>query len=303
MFDLGLGDVLGSMVADSAAAEGVSVQPDTAPTAGAPLADPRVWLQEHFDQVRLVATRVARRHRVPAQDRDEMLSQLWTHLTRDDYRVLRAYRGASHVHTYIAVVTERLLLDWRTARWGKWRPSAEARRRGARAMLFERLVCRDGHSEDEAHRILIETTGATVCGALAERLAARGPHRRRQFVDIEKVRLTADHTPDPWMSLLDQHRDRAGRRLGRCLERVVHELPAADQVLLRMRHEQGLRTSQIAAMLGTDPKKLYRRLASIHADLCAALTALGVSPGDVADVVGRPCVHVPRILRQAARVS
>jgi DNA-directed RNA polymerase specialized sigma24 family protein len=113
----------------------------------------------------------------------------------------------------------------------------------------------------------------------------------------------ADHTSDPWMSLLDQHRDRAGQRLGRCLERAVQRLPAADQVLLRMRHEQGLRVSQIAAMLGTDQKKLYRRLSAIHADLGDALTALGVSPSDVADVVGRPSAHVPRVLHRAVQVS
>jgi RNA polymerase sigma factor (sigma-70 family) len=262
-----------------------------------------LWLQENFEHVRLVVARVARRRRIPAQDREEILSQLWTHLTRNDYRVLRGYRGASHVHTYIAVVAERLLLDWRTAKWGKWRPSAEAKRLGTRAMLFERLVCRDGHSVEHAHRILIETTGATLGPALAEHLVARGPHVRRRFVEVNKVRLMADHTSDPWMSLLDQHRDRAGQRLGRCLERAVQRLPATDQVLLRMRHEQGLRVSQIAAMLGTDQKKLYRRLSAIHADLGDALTALGVSPSDVADVVGRPSAHVPRVLHRAVQVS
>jgi DNA-directed RNA polymerase specialized sigma24 family protein len=170
-------------------------------------------------------------------------------------------------------------------------------------MLFERLVCRDGHSVERAHRILTETTGATLCPALAERLVARGPHVRRRFVEVEKVRLMADHTSDPWMSLLDQHRDRAGQRLGRCLECVLQRLPAGDQVLLRMRHEQGLRVSQIAAMLGTDQKKLYRRLSTIHSDLGSALSALGVSQGDVAEVVGRPSAHVPRVLHRAARVA
>lgn len=279
------------------------MQPESFPTAAVPLPDPRSWLQDNFDQVRLLVARVARRRRIPVQDREEILSQLWTHLTRDDYRVLRGYRGASHVHTYIAVVAERLLLDWRTAKWGKWRPSAEAKRLGARAMLFERLVCRDGCSIERAHRILVETTGATIGRAAAERLVARGPHVRRRFIEIDKVRLMADHASDPWMSLVDQHRDRAGQRLGRCLERVLQRLPAGDQVLLRMRHEQGLRVSQIAAMLGTDQKKLYRRLSAIHSDLGAALTALGVSPGDVAEVVGRPSAHVPRVLHRAARVS
>lgn len=279
------------------------MQPLPSPAAAAPLPDPRVWLQENVEQVRLVVARVARRHRIPAQDRDEILSQLWTHLTRDDYRALRGYRGASHVHTYIAVVAERLLLDWRTARWGKWRPSAEARRLGPRAVQLERLVCRDGHSLEEACRILGATTGATLEPALAERLVARGPHVRRRFIDVDQVRLIADHASDPWTALLDQHRDQCGRRLGQCLERVVRRLPAADQVLLRMRHEQGLRVSQIAAMLGTDSRKLYRRLSAIHAALCTALTALGVSPGEVAEVVGRTSAHVPRVLHRAARVS
>ena len=40
--------------------------------------------------------------------------------------------------------------DWRNARWGKWRPSAEARRQGALATHLERLMRRDGLTFEEA---------------------------------------------------------------------------------------------------------------------------------------------------------
>ena len=43
-------------------------------------------------------------------------------------------------------VIQRLFLDARIAKWGKWRPSVSARRLGGVAVLLERLLTRDGLS-------------------------------------------------------------------------------------------------------------------------------------------------------------
>ncbi len=47
-------------------------------------------------------------------------------------------------------VVQRLFLDHRNRQWGKWRPSAEAKRRGPLAILLERLVVRDGWTFEQA---------------------------------------------------------------------------------------------------------------------------------------------------------
>lgn len=264
--------------------------------------DPRAWLEANVARIAQVVACAARRRRLSDQDREELLSILWTHMARDDYRVLRSFRGSSGITTYLTVVTERLVLDLRTAAWGKWRPSARARRHGGQAMLFERLVHRDGLSVEDAHKAVRRATGGSVDRDVEIDLLRRVPYRRRQFVQLEQ----ASHCPspaDPWLMLLDRQHARRGSEIGRRLELALRGLPTRDQVLLRMRHEQGLKVSEIATMLDLDAKKLYRRLAMIHAHMRARLVGMGVSPHEASDVVGDHVSHVPPVFERLARAS
>ena len=54
-------------------------------------------------------------------------------------------------------------------------------------------------------------------------------------------------------------------------------LPATDQVLLRMRHHEGLKVSTIARVLGEDQKVLYRKLAMLHRRLRLHVMQRGVT--------------------------
>ena len=65
-------------------------------------------------------------------------------LIDDDYQILRGFRERSSLRTYLSTVVERLFLDYRIRQWGKWRPSAQARRAGALAVRLEALLHRDG---------------------------------------------------------------------------------------------------------------------------------------------------------------
>ena len=76
--------------------------------------------------------------------------------------MLRRFEGRSSLTTYITVVVQRLFLDRRNRLWGKWRPSAEARRLGPTAVLLERLVSRDGWSAEQALETLRVNHGVTV---------------------------------------------------------------------------------------------------------------------------------------------
>jgi RNA polymerase sigma factor (sigma-70 family) len=263
--------------------------------ADSPVDGPRAWLEANVAQVTRIAAQAARRHRLPPQDRQELLSIFWTHLAKDDYRVLRQFRGSSGIGTYLRTVVDRVVLDMRTASWGKWRPSAHARRLGPGAQAFERLVVRDGRNPNEAQAIV---------GALpAHLLAALAARRRepRRFVSLEVAAGRSATTADPFAELLDQRRERRGQMVGRHLQRTLGTLPEDDQLLIRMRHELGLKISQIAAMLGADQKRLYRRLETIHGRLRHSLTAAGVSANDVLEITSAEVSHVPRVLDSASR--
>src|SRR5204863_42105 len=87
---------------------------------------------------------VSRRHRLTASEADDFSSAVRLHFIERKYEPLRRFEGRSSLRTYLTVVVSHLFLDYRNRQWGKWRPSAEATRVGPVAILFERLVVRDG---------------------------------------------------------------------------------------------------------------------------------------------------------------
>ncbi len=110
---------------------------------------------------------------------------------------------------------------------------------------------------------------------------------------MELDSAAAEPSPDagPLDRLLDEHRAGESRRLARELAMAVRRLPEADRALLRLRHRDGLRISEIAATLGLRARNLYPRLAAIHTGLRRRLSAAGITRGDVLEVAGGlpPC--------------
>ncbi len=69
--------------------------------------------------------------------------------------MLGKWQGRSSIKTYLTTVINRIYLDFQVQRFGKWRPSAEARRLGPVALRLEQLMFRDGLSFDEACEVLL----------------------------------------------------------------------------------------------------------------------------------------------------
>ena len=84
----------------------------------------------HADTIESVIKAVCRRHRLTRDRADDLASRIHLKLIENDYAVLRQFQGRSSIRTYLVTVVERVLLDWRTGEWGKWRPCQEARRLG-----------------------------------------------------------------------------------------------------------------------------------------------------------------------------
>jgi RNA polymerase sigma factor (sigma-70 family) len=184
-------------------------------------------------------------------------------------------------------------MDQRTKQWGKWRPSARARRLGERAVRLDRLIRRDGLDPEHATTLVGAPPEWT---SLLMRPGRRVPTRPTGFVDLNAASSCRALVADPLAALMERQLARKGAELGQRLERALATMPVADQVLIRMRHEQGLKVREIATMLGVDQGKLYRRLAAVHHDLRTVIQGLGVSRLDAADVLAGQASHLPRIL-------
>src|SRR5262245_34415390 len=104
----------------------------------------------HLTLVDRTAGLLARRSGIHGDDVEDFKSWVRLRLVENDYEVLRRFRGEGTLHTYLTVVIALLARDYRYAHWGRWRPSAAARRLGPLAVRLETLVHRDGRTLSQA---------------------------------------------------------------------------------------------------------------------------------------------------------
>jgi RNA polymerase sigma factor for flagellar operon FliA len=222
-----------------------------------------------FEVLCQVIATVARTSGLPPQDAEDFSQHVHVHLMERRYAPVAAFSGRSSLRTYLTVVVRRLLLDWRNARFGKWRPSAVAKRLGPAAVALDRLMFRDGHHLEEAVAML---KGRPACSQSAplRRLAGLLPKRA-------KVQAVAPETfdglaPVGFRDPVEANEAAANRRrtLAR-LQLAFRQLSPADRRLVELRYRRGLSVRDIAAGLGQPDKPLYRRMDRIVATLRRAM--------------------------------
>ncbi len=239
---------------------------------------------DQLDWVERVAASVCRRHGLSSDDADDFTSWAKLKLVEDDYAVVAKFRGESSITTYLAVVIAMLFRDYRAQHWGRWRPSAAARRRGPLAIRLETLVYRDRMPLAQAAQVLrmsgqTELSDRELAGLLAE-LPPHSTGRPLQLGTEEGVEAPAAERTDDFMALDEAESQR------KTIEGVLRRLPAEDQVMLRMRFWEGLSVADIARGLGIPQKPLYRRMDRALAQVRELLEQAGVSQEQARAVLG-----------------
>src|SRR5262245_50618041 len=74
-----------------------------------------------------IITTICRRYLLAHDDCDDFGSYVKIRLMDEDYAVFAKFQGRSSLPTYLMVVIRNCFRDHRSARWGRWRASAEAR--------------------------------------------------------------------------------------------------------------------------------------------------------------------------------
>ena len=134
----------------------------------------RKVFEAHYSLVEELMRFLSRRNRRGTDEREDFTSYAMLKLVENDYARLRKYRGDSSFRTYLTVVMQRLFLDYRTQKWGKWRPSTTATRLGATAVELETLLYRDGIDFHEAREMLLTRTDTALSGEPPACQARRG---------------------------------------------------------------------------------------------------------------------------------
>jgi RNA polymerase sigma factor (sigma-70 family) len=237
-----------------------------------------------------VTANMCRHHRLRADDREEFSSYVRLALLERDAEVLRQYTGTGTAVAFLRVVIGRLLFDFRCERWGRWRPSATARRHGQIGILLDRLLNRDGLGIDEAVEIAHTNYGVPIhpldLWKLCQSLSLRPVRYRPVPEDEARDVASSDQPPD--LVLLDRERTGHRTRLLDAVAQARSRLSGQEQLILKMRLDDGLPVSRIALALHLDQKRLYKTLAHLLAEIREALRAQGISSEDVDECLENP---------------
>jgi len=234
-----------------------------------------------------VIGQICRRHRLTASEAEDFKSDVRLHFIERNYEPLRRFEGRSTLRTYLTVVVQRLFLDYRNRLWGKWRPSADAKRLGPLAILVERLVTRDGLTlEQAAHTLRInyhvdlDERLAGLCAKLALRLPSR------QIVAEATADIVESPAPSPETNVLRAEQGFLVKRVHTALERACQGLAAQDRLILKMRFDDGVPVADIARALHLNQKRLYRTIEQLLARIRKALEAEDISGDDINALFG-----------------
>jgi len=247
------------------------------------LMTPEQTYLENLRTIDRIAVFVARKHHVNPDETAEFTQVVRVKLIENEYAIIRKYEGLSLLSTYLTTCITRLYCQWRDEQWGKWRPSAEAKRIGNKAIVLERYMWRDGYTFEEAVNVLTTPQGAQYTRAELEAIYVRLPRRNPRPVMVsddilpETVAVEAEAEELAGRS----EREESARHAVVALDGLLTSMDAEDRLLLKLRFWYAQKVSDIAQTLQIDQKKLYKRLDKLFGRLRQGLELAGVNKSDI----------------------
>lgn len=225
---------------------------------------------------------VCRLNHANTDETAEFTQEVKLRLLEDDYSIIRKFQGLSTFATYLHTVIRRLFSQYRIELWGKWRPSAEAKRLGDKAVTLERLISRDGLTFAEAVQTLTTPAGSLYTVAELKAIYLRLPvkNSRPTFVPEEEAPEAAADG-DASERIQAAEREQTARRVAAAMDKILETFEAQDRLILQMRFWEELRVPEMARRLQIDQKKLYKRLDKLCAMIRAALEREGIDRRDI----------------------
>jgi RNA polymerase sigma factor (sigma-70 family) len=231
---------------------------------------------------RIIAS-ICRRNRLTKEESEDFASVVKLKLIADDYGVLRKFTGncGASLRGYLIAVVQHAYQDHRNRQWGKWRPSAEARRLGRLAEKLDMLLYRDEMTLEEACALAAPQDREEM-----RKLAAKLPPRtRRHMKDDQELELVPSSERSPEARLIDREREAIAVDLERVLAEAVQGLIPEDQLLIQLRLERKLSLASVAKAYRCEPRQLYRRWELLIRQLRTRLESSGYGASQVAWVL------------------
>lgn len=235
----------------------------------------------------------ARRQRLSPTEADDFCSEVNLAFVRSNYAALASFEGRSSLPTYLATVIQRLFLDYRRKLWGKWRPSAEALRRGPLAVRLEILLYREGLGLEAALETLRTNFSCSESREAISHLAQALPPRANRRALMEGGEdLALVPAPDLASPDVQLEGNDTVTRVQDVINRVMEALDPQDRIVLRMRFEDDISVANIARTLKLDQKRLYRRIEEVLGAFRKSMEAGGVGWSELARMIERGQCHL-----------
>ena len=229
---------------------------------------------------------VCHRNRIDRDEGEEFGSYVKFKLIETNYAIIRKFEGRSSFSTYMTTVIQRMFFQYRVQMWGKWRPSAEAKRLGDKGITVERLLTREGFTYGEMVAILTSGSEPAFTVAEIERIYIRLPVRQPRPVLVSGIENTEN---GPFVEAEDAlfrgERGEAARHTVEAVDAAMALMDPEDQMILRMRFWAGRKVPDIGRALGLDGKKLYKRIDKLLSQLRLALEGEDIASADVCELL------------------
>jgi RNA polymerase sigma factor (sigma-70 family) len=216
------------------------------------------WFLEQLPTIERVIGWVCAKRGLRGADAEDFGSIVKTRLIENEYEVLGKWQGRSTMKTYLTTCINRFYLDFQVQRFGKWRPSAEAKRLGAEAQRLEQLMFRDGLSFDEACEMMLSDPRMRLTRDDLHAIRLKLPQRRTRRGDLQEYEPVR---PQGAAEAVERaERQALADKMFTVIRCSLSRLPPRERLFLKLHFQSGMTVADAARALGTaDDKALYRK--------------------------------------------
>lgn len=227
----------------------------------------------------------------------EISNRVLDTLQRNDYRVLKEFKGNSRLTTYLTAIISRHAVDLIRKKLGRDREKERAKEWGDIGLLVYQRVIKNGYPLDDVFNEL-QANGA-FSGSIAEletmvhKIKGKNPGTPHSSNGNSAVKngktiseneyVIPDTKGDPQEILMEKQRKEKMRQV---LQSIIAPLSGEERLLLRMRfpayeEEKPKSVEQVSHALGITQKAVYKRITRLMKKCRDKLQQEGVTVHDL----------------------
>ena len=236
----------------------------------------------------------------------ELSNQVLDTLKRDNYKVLREFKGNARLTTYITAIISHRAVDLIRKKLGRDREKERAKELGDFGLLVYQRVIKDGYPLsnvfDELRTDNRFSGSMEELEALVQKIKGKGKNpgisfsnglestangsvvKKGTFIGVNKDELVIpDGRNDPQEIVMENQRK---RKMDEVIKNIISQLNGEEQMLLRMRfpfgeNEAPQSVAQISTVLGITQKGVYKRMTRLLKKCKDKLDREGVKISDL----------------------